>query len=628
MYRYVAIIWDPGDTAARIEARRSCETLGRGTDLLHRVNAEGLAVFELAPARGGMGAYVLPSARGIILGNLFATRERDAALAHSPAIPDRQARSFVESGGQVLRDEYWGHYVAFLRDAGSRTHYVLRDCSGRIPCYRARLGAIHVVFSDLDDVLTLKAANVLAQIDWQYAAAFIAFSHLQVRDTGLRHVTEVLAGDRITYSQRGVECEAHWNPVDVCRGGGISDYAAARGRMHEVVRDCIHGWASVHQRVLHLLSGGFDSAVVLSLLADVPRRPMVTCLNRFNDAPGEDERAYARAAATRAHVPLIESPLSAGVSIYDEKLLGVPAAPKPDVPTAFALPELQLRNSLAREMGADAVWTGQGGDHIFMVADGTFGASDFLRDHWLGSGLISNIMDAARLSRKSFWSTARATLTSPGKWAPDVLSRLKPVLVSREALPHDLVDYVLHPWSKAATHLPQGRQHQVFLLGELLNRHRPIGNLEYADEHHPLISQPLIELCLRIPTYHLLRGGRSRAMARDAFSPGLPSQIAQREDKGGVTLWQVDLVRRSAKYLRDLLLEGVLASERVLDVQSIETFFNPARPMRQDHYFPILACIAAEAWARSMIDAVQRRERIPPRQHAADFAYEISSADR
>src|SRR3546814_15687375 len=56
-----------------------------------------------------------------------------------------------------------------------------------------------------------------------------------------------------------------------------------------------------------------------------------------------------------------------------------------------------------------------------------------------------------------------------------------------------------------------------------------------APQITPLLSQPIVELCLSIPTWQWVRGGRDRAVARAAVADLLPALIAQRRTKGGQT---------------------------------------------------------------------------------------------
>ena len=60
--------------------------------------------------------------------------------------------------------------------------------------------------------------------------------------------------------------------------------------LRETTVGCEHAWASCYDGIVHNLSGGLDSSIVLSCLKSAPSRPRVTCLNYFTTGPNEDER--------------------------------------------------------------------------------------------------------------------------------------------------------------------------------------------------------------------------------------------------------------------------------------------------------------------------------------------------
>jgi asparagine synthase (glutamine-hydrolysing) len=147
--------------------------------------------------------------------------------------------------------------------------------------------------------------------------------------------------------------------------------------------------------------------------------------------------------------------------------------------------------------------------------------------------------------------------------------------------------------------LPTGKQCQIHFLSELLNRHRPPPFADRVEEHHPLMSQPLIELCLRIPIYLLVAGGRQRSLARHAFREYVPPAIYNREDKGGTGTRLVDRIRESAPFLKDLLLDGLLVHEGIVERAALERHLIHGQPLRSSQLTSLLACIAAESWART-----------------------------
>jgi asparagine synthase (glutamine-hydrolysing) len=117
---------------------------------------------------------------------------------------------------------------------------------------------------------------------------------------------------------------------------------------------------------------------------------------------------------------------------------------------------------------------------------------------------------------------------------------------------------------------------------------------------HPLMSQPLLELSLRLPTYVLTRGGRGRALAREAFSDRIPSAIASRRSKGGTEEHITAVLQRSLPLARTLLLDGQLVQRGLLDRRRVEASLE-RRPTQGDAYVSeIHSCIAIEAWLARM----------------------------
>lgn len=178
--------------------------------------------------------------------------------------------------------------------------------------------------------------------------------------------------------------------------------------------------------------------------------------------------------------------------------------------------------------------------------------------------------------------------------------------MNSEALPGSAAEYVAHPWTVGIERFPKGKQLQIHLLADVLNRERPLPRFESAYEHHPLLSQPLLELCLQIPVYLLTRGGRQRALARHAFRDRVPAEILQREDKGGVAVTVTDGFRRSLPFIREILLDGNLVRDQIIRRDSLEPFIVNGESLQEGQLYPLLACLAAELWTRSWEDTAMR----------------------
>jgi asparagine synthase (glutamine-hydrolysing) len=278
--------------------------------------------------------------------------------------------------------------------------------------------------------------------------------------------------------------------------------------------------------------------------------------------------------------------------------------PRPSIQALFGWADLEAVTKIATESKAETAWTGQGGDHLFFQAHSSLGAADYVSRRGIASGFASAVFDSATLSREPYYSVLRSAWKLGRGRAPwtsaDILNykNRKAPFLNPDCLPHDLESYVAHPWTTEATDIPKGKQFQIGILADVLNRHRPTPCIEPVDEHHPLLSQPLIELCLQIPTYHLLHGGRQRALARDAFADRVPREILLREDKGVTTTYVTDTIRRSQTFICDLLLDGVLARHQLICRDEFDPYIVQGQSIGTEHFWPLLACIAAELWVR------------------------------
>src|SRR3546814_12928828 len=75
-------------------------------------------------------------------------------------------------------------------------------------------------------------------------------------------------------------------------------------------------------------------------------------------------------------------------------------------------------------------------------------------------------------------------------------------------------------------------------LGHISMILRAMNHIEHRDKElavpmiSPLLSQPVIEACLGIPSWEACEGGVDRSAARRAFSGALPPSVVGRHGKG------------------------------------------------------------------------------------------------
>ena len=248
---------------------------------------------------------------------------------------------------------------------------------------------------------------------------------------------------------------------------------------------------------------------------------------------------------------------------------------------------------VAQEIGAQAFVTGNGGDNVFGYSQ----SAASLADHYLRAGSAGAQFDrcstsvarpvaafSMRSRRHGGWRGDRRAIASgrnhcssiPPSW-PSSRPRISSMNGSKRRRGAS---------GKAA--------HISFVL-----RAQP--TLEASRGYHlpvlsPLMSQPIIETCLEIPSWEWRAGGRDRSLARRAFARDLPPAILDRRVKGTPSRFAARLLDQFREPIRERLLGGRLASHRVIDAFALEKVLRGDGPVPDLERVRILELVNAEAW--------------------------------
>jgi asparagine synthase (glutamine-hydrolysing) len=588
VFRFLALVWDSADRqasdfAAALGGR--VLTSPRWRSVLRTPGMHALCAGERV---GSSEALVLPGDAGVVFGKLFT------------AVGAIEAERIASTSGRQLVERHWGRYVAILREGAGHEVTVLRDPSGALPCFFVVQEGAHVFFSDVQDCLASGLGPFT--VNWKYVAAFVAYPALQIRATGLNEVSELQAGERIRVRNARARRDLVWNPAQIACNGVYEDFNEAVAATRSTVRTCVEAWARCYRGVVLGLSGGLDSSIVLSCLRRaLPTEPL-TCFHYHASSRDTDERRYARRMAEHARARLIECEVDAS-RLRLEPLLGLRRSPRP----WFYIHELErgeIDDAAAAEAGAAAILTGAGGDSLFYQSRADLAVADFLRRRGPVSQLASVALDAARITRRSIWSLLGGAIrhcSSRQRRNPFAEALRQRALVTVPAAEHaSRPEELLLPWLECSDGLEPGKAWQILSLSLAQAFYDSFGREEGPERANPLMSQPLVELALRIPTWLCIQGGRDRAVARRAFEAELPVEIVRRGAKGAINDHSRESLDRNLPFVRDLLLDGLLVRERILDRGRLKSCLTRGRLDAGLEYNEILhEHLCTEAWLRS-----------------------------
>jgi asparagine synthase (glutamine-hydrolysing) len=373
----------------------------------------------------------------------------------------------------------------------------------------------------------------------------------------------------------------------------LQRYDDAVRMLREEIRHCIGAWASQSGRILLELSGGLDSSIIAACLHAAGAS--FSCASFATDDPSGDERRHARRVAARFGVKLHEVRLDAThASLLPRARL---LTPFPRWLSWRALIDDAISEVIAAER-ADTLFSGGGGDNVFCYLTTAAPAADVLRAFGPGPRFLQAASDIARLHRTSFWRAARYAVRKAW-WAQPKLWRCNNPFLAPGVASSPPPD---HPWFDAAGGAPPGKlEHAASIASAVAISDGGERDLP-APLCYPLLSRPLIETCLGIPTWMWVKGGRNRAVARDAFADMLPPETVSRRTKGDLTGLIAAIYRERKSDIESLLMDGKLAREQIIDRDAVWTRLNNPAPARDAGFTQLVALAAVEAWIQSFGD--------------------------
>lgn len=601
MFRYMALCWDSSSPGEQRTAARLALKLQMAAPAWQKaLSCPGLSVYVAGVRPRVNTVHLLAIDQGVVLGKLFRRSDllqpsASDASSDISLTPDDNA-GILRSRGRSLIDRFWGRYIAILHDAAAGETIIVRDPTGTLPCQLLQHRGVNVVFSCMEDVLALMPGLPAPTINWDYLRIHVASGLLECRETAINGVVQLLSGEAVCLRKETRTFHAYWSPVDVACRRWDGDPAGAAVALRRTVRACVQSWAQCYGSLAMLLSGGIDSSIVLSCLAAGGSPPLkVTCINHHSPGSNSDERMYARLAAARAGRPMVECERDPNLRL--SRILDIARTASP----SYYLQRLEfdrLNTEVLAAHGASVVFTGGGGDQLFYEYRQWWPLADYLRTRGVDSGLFRAAMDAARLGGVSVWRAfglavgerilPRDPRTERGKY----LELLNSDVVAEARRDRRFV----HPALQSASGVPIGKLTQVMHVLYPAEYYDPLGAASSLELHNPLMSQPVIELCLQLPTYVLTRGGRGRALARQAFAGDLPAEIRRRRSKGGMVEQATAILQRNLDFVRGILLDGALVSRGVLDRRKLEEVLSERPSPNVTPLLELHDYLGTEAW--------------------------------
>lgn len=498
------------------------------------------------------------------------------------------ALSSISAVRDYVLSNCWGDYILVQPLLDSHTLEVTRSPSHacELPCVYSIDDSHAFLTSDI--TLATDIGIYRRRIDFERVAHHLIYPTLKTSRSALTGISELLPGHTLQLRDGRSSLTKNWNPWKfVSPEMRYEDPKEAASAIKNAVGTVIKAVADRDQAVLLELSGGLDSSIVAACLRLSTAR--FHCTTVTAALPGADEMDYATAVTGVLGVELLKTELRFEHAAFDFPLQQELVSPSVG-PLQYAVD--QLMQSSATLVGANSAFSGAGGDTVFGYLTSAAPAADAFRAAGLGAGLRA-VRDLSTFHQCTYWKAGRLTLGKILRNNPQYKADLS-LLPPRVQPPEP----ELHPWLMHPPHALPGDVKRIFELSGTQDFRATCPRGLRRPIRMPLLSQPVIETCLRVPSWMWFLGGRNRAVARHAFSDLLPEKVIARKSKGTLTAYLGALHRRRKREITSFLVDGQLNANGLLDAAAVRRLEECTQIPDDSSFMRLFQLCTIENWLR------------------------------
>ncbi|TMI78472.1 MAG: asparagine synthase (glutamine-hydrolyzing) [Bacillati bacterium ANGP1] len=514
-----------------------------------------------------------------------------------------------------------GMFAFAVWDDRARTLLLARDRLGKKPLYYAVIPGHALVFaSELKAVL--EDERVERTIDLEALDAYLGVLYIPAAATIFRQVRKLPPGHLLVCSPGGMTVRQYWDmPIPgSAPAAGVSGQSLVE-QFRQMLKEAVGIRLRSDVPVGAFLSGGVDSSIVTSAMAELMRRPVVTASIGFHE-DGYSELPYAGLVArhirSEHHERIVTPP---GPELIEKIVwhLDEPFADSSAIPTYFV--------SMAARERVTVALSGDGGDELFAGyarhwveavqhrirrVGGTLGASalaaaaGLLPDGTKGrSGLRSLGLPPEEACVRKFYFSPRvpqlkAALYSP--WLRAETAAFDPLAPFRRA------------FRRAAGADPLSRILYVdlttYLPDDILVKVDRMSMAHALEVRAPLLDHKLVERFAPLPPRWKLNGGTAKVLLRAALDGVIPHEAFDRKKHGfSVPLgrWlRTDL----APYVEETICSPRALARGYFAPQAVRGLWDAHREGRANFEHEIWMLLVLEEWHRVFIDRTRRSEGV------------------
>ena len=203
-----------------------------------------------------------------------------------------------EQDGEECVHKFNGMFAFAIWDSRRQTLFLARDRLGIKPLYYYRDGARLIFASEIKAILA--SGSVPRELNMQALSDYLTFRYVPQPETIWRNIYKLPPGHTMTVSAAHPDCRpARYWDIEYSDNAPPARAEELLEEFGALFMDAVRLRLIADVPVGILLSGGLDSSAVAAAISEVHNATLSSFSVSFKDAPGIDERPFARQVAER-----------------------------------------------------------------------------------------------------------------------------------------------------------------------------------------------------------------------------------------------------------------------------------------------------------------------------------------
>lgn len=523
--------------------------------------------------------------KGLFVGKVF--DRQTFAPAYFTSL-DAQA---ITHDPKLMLKNWWGRYIGVVHNKDTQRSTLLRDPQGLLSLfYLAQTDG--VIFST-DLSLLYDFLEEKPSLDTDYFMEYLHGINDASSLTPFAGIQELLPGMGLHIQANGACVQEQLWDLSECAGSFITDTNAFEEELLSTLQLSVKAWVKDSSGVCLELSGGADSSGLMILLRNVLPDHKIIGVNYIDSkTPSSNEIEHAQEVADVCNVPLYFHDWQ-NSSLLDP----LPISWRPNKPNTFLMfnKAHQRLDSLAREHGCSEIINGHGGDHVFLAPQ----PINAVADYWLDKGfrgITSPMKELSSTNRMPWWMLAKDTIKSiAGYYGKKNTSSHESTAYFDPSLHYSPKEDSFYLNSSIKNFYPAKKKHvkNLFHAMAFADRNQRMATRTIT---HPLLSQPIVEMGLKIPTYQSFKHGYDRIFFRNSVSRIKKPGALWRTMKGETTGSMAKSLAAQASEIQDIILQGYFAKNGILNREWFIHEIAKIRHGHVDNLWPVIRFLMAQLW--------------------------------